>query len=197
MYMSIDTTSATGLRHILRSQEEPINAIYVSSYIPRKCGIATFTKDLTNGINLLNARSLAEILAVVRPEEELEYPWEAKFKIFKDELSTYLAAAAYVNQSNTDVVVLEHEFGLFGGEDGEYILHFIDALEKPLITTCHTVLHSPSPKQAEIMKRIVNRSEVVVVMMEGVAGTLSQVYSTPEEKLVVSPLLVFVQPLLI
>ena len=187
MYMSIDTTSATGLRHILRSQEEPINAIYVSSYIPRKCGIATFTKDLTNGINLLNARSLAEILAVVRPEEELEYPWEAKFKIFKDELPTYLAAAAYVNQSNTDVVVLEHEFGLFGGEDGEYILHFIDALEKPLITTCHTVLHSPSPKQAEIMKRIVNRSEVVVVMMEGVAGTLSEVYAAPEQKIVVIP----------
>ncbi|MBI3273698.1 MAG: glycosyltransferase family 4 protein [Candidatus Colwellbacteria bacterium] len=171
----------------MRTQEEPVNAIYVSSYIPRKCGIATFTKDLTNGINLLNARSLAEILVVVRPEEELEYPWEAKFKIFKDDLSTYLTAAEYVNQSNTDVVVLQHEFGLFGGEDGEYILHFIEALKKPILTTCHTVLTNPSPKQAEILKRIVDRSEVVVVMMEGVAGKLSEIYGVPEDKIVVIP----------
>ncbi|MEX2055281.1 MAG: hypothetical protein WD972_03800, partial [Candidatus Andersenbacteria bacterium] len=117
------------LQKVLLQQQHPLNVIYVSSYIPRKCGIATYTKDLTNAVNLLNSHSLSEILAVIRPEEEIDYPWEAKFKITRDDLSSYLGAAEYVNHSHADLVMLEHEFGLFGGESGEYIIPFVEKLK--------------------------------------------------------------------
>lgn len=180
-------TSLQNLRQVLSRQERPLNVIYVSSYIPRKCGIATYTKDLTNAINLLNSRSLAEILAINHAEEELEYPWEAKFKITHDDLGTYLSAAEYVNQSHADVVSLQHEFGLFGGECGEYILPFVEALEVPLVTTFHTVVTDYDGKQAEILRRIAQKSEAIIVMMEDVAQRLIEHYGIPHEKIVVIP----------
>src|SRR3989344_1006639 len=91
--------------------QQSINIIYTSSYIPRRCGIATYTKDLTNAINLLNSHSLAEILTVTPSGEEIDYPWESKFKISSQDLSSYLSAANYVNQSHADLVSLQHEFG--------------------------------------------------------------------------------------
>lgn len=175
------------LRQVLSRQEKPLNVIYVSSYIPRKCGIATYTKDLTNAVNLLNSRSLAEILAINHEEEHLEYPWEAKFKIIHDDLSTYISAAEYVNQSHADVVSLQHEFGLFGGECGEYILPFVEALTVPLVTTFHTVVTDYQGKQAEILRRIAQKSEAIIVMMEDVAERLEQHYGIPHEKIVVIP----------
>lgn len=176
------------LKQLLSQQQHPLNVIYVSSYIPRKCGIATYTKDLTNAINLLNSRSLAEILTVSRSdEEEGDYPWEAKFKIAQDDLATYLSAADYVNQSNADLVVLQHEFGLFGGEHGEYILHFAEALECPLVTTFHTVTGETEGKNTEILKRLANRSQAIIVMMEDVANKLVDIYEVPAEKIVIIP----------
>lgn len=167
--------------------QQPLNVIYVSSYIPRKCGIATYTKDLTNSLNLLNSRSLAEIMAVTRSEENIEYPWESKYKITYDELASYLSAADYVNQSHADLVLLEHEYGLFGGECGEYIIHFAEALERPLVTTFHTVLQDPDSKQGEIAKRLAVKSEAVVVMMEEVAQRLVKNYGIARKKIVVIP----------
>ncbi len=180
-------TSLNNLRQVLSRQERPLNVIYVSSYIPRKCGIATYTKDLTNAINLLNSRSLAEILAINHSEEDLEYPWEAKFKIIHNDLSTYISAAEYVNQSHADIVSLQHEFGLFGGECGEYILPFVEALEVPLVTTFHTVVTNYVGKQAEILRRIAQKSEAIIVMMEDVADKLVEHYGIPHEKIVVIP----------
>ncbi|HLC49455.1 MAG TPA: glycosyltransferase family 4 protein [Candidatus Andersenbacteria bacterium] len=175
------------LRQTLSRQERPLNVIYVSSYIPRKCGIATYTKDVTNAINLLNSRSLAEILAINHTEEDLEYPWEAKFKINYEDRLSYASAAAYVNQSNADIVSLQHEFGLFGGECGEYILQFVDALEVPLVTTFHTVVTNYTGKQAEILRRIAQKSEAIIVMMEDVADRLIEHYGIPQEKIIVIP----------
>lgn len=171
----------------LSKQQQPVNVIYVSSYIPRKCGIATYTKDLTNAINLLNARSLAEVLTVTRSEEELDYPWEAKFKIAHDDLASYLDAAQYVNQSHADLVSLQHEFGLFGGKSGEYILHFAESLERPLITTFHTVIDDPKSKEGEILKRLARKSAAIVVMMEDVAQKLVNQYKIPQRKIVLIP----------
>ena len=187
--MSIITQNPVShnFRQVLRRQERPLNVIYVSSYIPRKCGIATYTKDLTSAINLLNARSLAEILAVNHVEDELEYPWEAKFKIAYDDLATYLSAAEYINQSHADIVSLQHEFGLFGGEAGEYILPFVEALKVPLVTTFHTVVSDHGGKYGEILRRIAQKSAAIVVMMEDVAESLEKNYGVPHEKIVVIP----------
>lgn len=172
------------LQRTLVKQQLPVDAIYVSSYIPRRCGIATYTKDLTNAINLLNSHSLAEVMVMARPEEEADYPWEAKFKIDEGDLSTYLSAAHYINQSHADLVLLQHEFGLFGGEAGEYILHFAEALRKPLVTTFHTVITDTSSKQDEIISRLAAKSRAIIVMMEEAAVKLGKQYGTPRKKIV-------------
>ncbi len=177
------------IQRILTHQQKPLNVIYVSSYIPRKCGIATYTKDLTNAINLINSHSFAEILVVTPPHEHesLDYPWEAKYKIGRDDLSGYVAAAQYVNLSHADLVVLEHEFGLFGGESGEYIVHFAEALNKPLITTFHTVPQEYTGKMAEVLHRLAAKSRIVTVMMETVAKKLVTNYHIPRSKVVIIP----------
>lgn len=172
---------------VINQQQEALNVIYVSSYIPRKCGIATYTKDLTNAINLLNSRSLAEILVIDRPSESVEYPWEAKYKMTEDSLGEYLLAAQYVNRSHCDLVSLQHEFGIFGGEAGEYVVHFAEALERPLVSTFHTVLENPNDHYADILKRLAARSEAIVVMMNEGARRLVKWYGIPKKKIAVIP----------
>lgn len=178
---------AASLQPFITQEQQSLNVIYVSSYIPRKCGIATYTKDLTNAVNLLNSRSLAEILVVDRPTESAEYPWEAKFKMTEGSLGEYLAAAEYVNRSHCDLVSLQHEFGIFGGEGGEYVVHFAEALERPLVTTFHTVLENPKDHYADILKRLAAKSEAIVVMMHEGARRLIKWYGIPKKKIVVIP----------
>ena len=164
-----------------------IRVIYISSYIPRYCGIATYTKDLTTAINLLNPFAVAEIMALNRKENVLEYPWEVKYKINQERLSTYLRAAEYVNQSGADLVCLQHEFGLFGGKDGEYIIHFVESLKLPLITTLHTVVADVKKERATILKRIISKSAAVTVMLDKVKEKLVKEYGIPDEKVVTIP----------
>jgi glycosyltransferase involved in cell wall biosynthesis len=178
---------AKNLEQVLTSKLKDIRVIYVSSYIPRKCGIATYTKDLTNAINQLNPKTLAEIMSVARPRETINYPWEVKYKINQEEMHSYLEAANYINQSGTDIVCLEHEYGLYGGKDGEYIIPFVESLTKPLVTTLHTVLDNPYSHEGIILKRIIDKSVAVVVMMERIKTKLVDSYGISKEKVVVIP----------
>lgn len=175
------------LEKILTTKVRPIRVIYVSSYIPRYCGIATYTKDLTNAINLLNPYALAEIMVLNREEEKLEYPWEVKYKIEQDNLSTYLHAAEYINQSGADLVCLEHEFGIFGGNKGEYILPFIESLKLPLVTTLHTVVADPTGDEGAVLKKLIKKSLAITVMLEKVKEKLVKDYNIPSEKVVTIP----------
>ncbi len=175
------------LEKLLTSKSKEIRVIYLSSYIPRKCGIATYTKDLTNAINLLNPYSLAEIMAITKPKESISYPWEVKYKIKQEELHTYLEAANYINQSGTDIVSLQHEYGLYGGESGEYIIPFVESLKKPLVTTLHTVLDDSKGREGMILKRLIKKSDAVVVMMERIREKLVNKYSAPGEKVIAIP----------
>jgi glycosyltransferase involved in cell wall biosynthesis len=175
------------LEEILGSKRKPIRAIYVSSYIPRKCGIATYTKDLTNAINPLNPYALAEIMAINRTTENLNYPWEAKFKIDENNLSTYLQAADYINRSGVEIVSLQHEFGLFGSHRGENIVPFVESLKRPLVTTLHTVLDDSGSDGGTITKRLIEKSAAVVVMMEQIKDKIIKEYHAPAEKIVIIP----------
>jgi len=175
------------LEKLLASKSKEIRVIYLSSYIPRKCGIATYTKDLTNAINLLNPHDLAEIMATTRPKECINYPWEVKYKIKQEELHTYLEAANYINQSGTDVISLQHEYGLYGSECGEYIIPFVESLKKPIVTTLHTVLDNSDSREGAILKRLIKKSDAVVVMMERIKEKLVNKYSAPREKVIAIP----------
>ena len=105
-------------------KRKPIKVIYMSTYIPQKCGIATFTKDVTSAINLINPQTLAEILVVAKENDNIQFPWEVKYRIDYDNVDSYARAAEYVNNSSCDIVLIEHEFGIFGGECGSYLIDF-------------------------------------------------------------------------
>jgi len=154
-----------GPRGITKNRK-PIKVIYVSTYIPQKCGIATFTKDVTNAINLLNPHALAEIMAVVKEDEEPDFPWEVKFKIRRNDLNTYLQATEYINNSCCDVVMIEHEFGIFGGKCGEYIIPFIERIKKPVVSTFHTIPENPNDDYGSLLKRLGYTLDGLTVMME-------------------------------
>lgn len=180
----------TTLASRLKATEPKIRAIYVSTYIPRECGIATFTKDLTNAINLLNPYSLADIVAIDDAQSGAEvrnYPWEVKYKINQEDLRSWIDAADYINQSGADVVMLEHEFGIYGGYQGEYAVPFIEAITKPVAVAFHTVIPEPTPKQREMVRRLCRRADAVVVMVNTAIERLVEAYGIKEDKIVVIP----------
>ncbi|MDD4785491.1 MAG: glycosyl transferase, partial [Candidatus Shapirobacteria bacterium] len=121
------------VKNIIKQKRKNIKVIYISTYIPQRCGIATFTKDVTSAINLLNPSALAEIMAVVKDGENLEFPWEVKYKLFQCDLNSYIQAANYINNSECDLVLVEHEFGIFGGKCGDYLIPFLEMIKKPRI----------------------------------------------------------------
>ncbi|MEI7603527.1 MAG: glycosyltransferase [bacterium] len=168
----------------LNEKEKAVRSIYISSYIPRKCGIATFTKDLTNAINHQNPEAIAEIIALNDNGENYDYPWEVKYRISQNNPEDYISACNYINQSSADIVNLQHEFGLFGGVDGDYILPMIDMLEKKLVSCFHSILQEPDEHKKYIIKRIIEKSEAVIAMSENSRQILINVYDCPEEKAV-------------
>ena len=173
--------------HELLKGRKLIRAIYVSSYIPRKCGIATYTKDLTNAINLLNPYALAEIMVMHRENEDYDFPWEVKYKIEESRQESYLEAAHYLNNSSADVVVVELEFGIFGGDGGRFVADLIDHLEKKVVVTCHTIIDDPMNEYGLVLQRVANKADALVVMMETSAKKLHKLYNVPYKKIAVIP----------
>lgn len=173
----------------LKKLTRPVRALYISTYIPRKCGIATFTKDLTNAINLLNPLALAEIAAVDNKiSESLRYPHEVKYRIRQEVKEDYDEVAKYVNETGAvDIVVIQHEFGIFGGENGDFIMELVDKLQKPLVVTLHTVLEKPTPKMKEIIKGLGKKAQYLIVMLEAAGQMLVKKYHVDRRKVVVIP----------
>jgi glycosyltransferase involved in cell wall biosynthesis len=137
---------------------------YLSTYPPRECGIATFTKDLLDAFDKLNEFRPSAVIAVNEKETIYNYDKKVKWQIERDSIDDYLQAASYINSSNVDLVSLQHEFGLFGGEHGEYINRLFDKVEKPVVTTLHTVQQDFDPKAREVLRDIVAKSASIVVI---------------------------------
>lgn len=162
----------------------------IGTYPPRQCGIGTFTNNLTKAIasNCDNSRdlaSIANIVAINDHKQDYNYPEEVKFTIRQDFQRDYLNGAKYINYSGADICILEHEFGIFGGESGVYILPLIHRLEIPLITTFHTVIREPSFTQKSIIREIANQSQLIVVMSKQAVMFLKKIYEIPDEKILV------------
>lgn len=166
---------------------KPIRVIYVSTYIPQKCGIATFTKDVTSAINLINPKALAEIMVVVKKNENFEFPWEVKHKIEFENKESYLEAAEYINKSSCDVVLVEHEFGIFGGNCGDYLLDFLKAIKKPKVMTCHTLLEEPETECGQLFKKLTENVEGLTVMTNYSARRLVKLYGITKRKIAIIP----------
>jgi len=175
------------LKKFLREKNKSVNSIFISSYIPRKCGIATYTKDLTRTINFINPYSKSEIVALIKPEDKIDYPPEVKFKINQYKVDSYIKAAGYINKSKADIVVLEHEFGLYGGDFGEYIIKLIELIKKPLIVTIHTIPDHTSKGYGLVLKEVLKFAEKVIAMMPGSLQKLVKKYNYPKENIEIIP----------
>ncbi|MGN6493155.1 MAG: glycosyltransferase family 4 protein [Agriterribacter sp.] len=162
---------------------------YIGTYAPRECGIGTFTKDLYEAMMDAEMPSGTQTEALVvaiddRPESYL-YPGEVKFKIQQEQQEDYIEAAKFINLSGADICILEHEFGIFGGQGGVYILPLLHRLEMPLIVTLHTVLKAPSYNEKAILKQIARMADKIVVMSNKAVEFLTSVYDINEEKIMV------------
>jgi len=159
----------------------------IGTYPPRKCGIGTFTNNLLKAIAANTEHddlaSVAQVIAIDGNEQDLDYPEEVKLTIRQSRQRDYVIAAKQINYSDADVCILEHEFGIFGGDDGVYILSLIHRLELPLIVTLHTVLNDPSYTQRSIIEDIGNRAARIVVMSKRAVDFLTDIYHIPREKI--------------
>jgi glycosyltransferase involved in cell wall biosynthesis len=156
---------------------------YVSSYPPRECGIATFTQNLVNAVDHLHM--FKEPLVIAVNEQETIYNYNrrrVKCEIRRDFTEDYIKAARYVNSSKAILVNLQHEFGLFGGEWGEYINLFLENVQRPIFTTLHTLSPSFELKAQTVLKNIADRSEIIITMTSTTLQLLKS-YNIPCGKL--------------
>lgn len=160
---------------------------FLGDYLPRKCGIATFTYDLRKAV----AEQFSETESFVVPVNDLaqgyDYPGEVRFEFNENDLESYSRAADYLNFSNADVVSLQHEYGIYGGPAGSFILALLRDLRIPVVTTLHTILETPSADQRRVLQELCILSARLVVMSERGSKILRESYSVPEEKIDLIP----------
>ncbi len=140
----------------------------ISTFLPRECGIATFSNNLLNSIISNNDNDDLKIstyvVAMVRDSEDLKYSDTVKYTIRQNHMSDYINVAKLINYSNTDLCIVQHEYGIFGGESGTYILSFIHSLKIPFVVVYHTVLEEPTYTQKIIIQKLSSKASKVVVM---------------------------------
>jgi len=160
---------------------------FLGDYLPRKCGIATFTTDLRCAI----AAEIPGIECTVVPVNDLDggydYPPEVRFEITEQDLPSYLRAADFLNITNVDVICVQHEFGIYGGPAGSHLLALLREVRMPIVTTLHTILREPSVEQRRVMRELIRLSTRLVVMTERGRELMLEVYQAPESKIDLIP----------
>jgi glycosyltransferase involved in cell wall biosynthesis len=159
---------------------------YVSTYPPRKCGIATFTADLVRSMGLLNKLKDQTVIPIDGRRLYKSLFGKVQHKIGRDFIEDYALMADFLNVSTVNVVNLQHEFGIFGGNFGEYICTFLERLKKPVITTLHTVLPRFESGAQAVFNKVVERSSSIVVLNQTTSSLVKQ-YGVPAEKVKVIP----------
>ena len=164
---------------------EGIKSVAVlGNYMPRRCGIATFTTDLVEGL-AAEAPDIFNWAAAMNDRPEgYAYPEKVRFEINQNKLNDYSVASQFINISQTDIVCVQHEYGLFGGPAGSHLLKLLGDLRMPVVTTLHTVLKDPSPEYRDVMCKLADLSDKLVVMSHKASDFLREVYAVPEEKIV-------------
>ena len=158
-----------------------LKVLFIGTYVPKECGIATFTYDLLNSVSDNNVD--CEVIALNDPTETYNYPEEVVFQIERNKIEDYYRAADYINQSDVDIVCLQHEFGLFWGDAGDYIFYLLSGISKPVITTMHTMIREPEPGYRASTEKLIKYSEKLIVMSQTAVDMLKDVYNAPEEKI--------------
>jgi len=156
---------------------------FLGDYPPRRCGIATFTADLRNATAARFAEVQCPVVAISDRSDGYAYPPEVRFEIPEQDLESYRRAADFLNFANTDVLCVQHEYGIYGGPAGSHLLALLRELRMPVVTTLHTILREPSPEQRRVLTELARLSTRVVTMAEKGAEFLREIYGVPEAKI--------------
>ena len=172
---------------VMKSESSIRTIAFVGNYLPRKCGIATFTSDLLQAVAARHPRSRCFAVPVNDIDGCYRYPDVVRFEIEEQDLESYRRAADFLNSSNVDIVSVQHEFGIFGGPAGSHILALLRELKAPVVTTLHTVLLKPNADQHRVMRKLIAHSTRLVVMTERGRTILQEVYHAPPAKIDLIP----------
>src|SRR5512138_2118808 len=156
---------------------------FIGNYLPRQCGIATFTTDLAESFSAQFPGVQTMVVAMNDVPEGYPYPDKVRYELREGNLFDYERAANFLNQHVVDAISLQHEFGIFGGTMGKNILTLLRNLNAPVVTTLHTVLEKPSPEQYEVLREVARLSNRLVVMSEHSRNDLRYIYNVPEHKI--------------
>jgi len=162
---------------------------FIATYPPRECGIGTFTNNLLDSV--LQTKKAGKgnfeafVVAVDDHNLSYDYPHEVKLNIRQERQEDYLKAAKYINLSGADICILQHEFGIYGGQNGVYILPLLHRLEIPIMVTLHTVLKTPTYNEKAILQEIGKMAQIIVVMSLKAIEFLVDIYDVPREKIAI------------
>jgi glycosyltransferase involved in cell wall biosynthesis len=165
----------------------PTRIAFVGNYLPRECGIATFTTDLCTAVAAEYGEGRLFAIPVNDPDSSYEYPEQVRLELTQEDIGSYERAADFLNYNGNDLVCLQHEYGIYGGAAGRYILALLRRLNMPLVTTLHTVLREPDANQRIVLEEIAQLSDRLIVMSELAAQLLREVYAVPSGKIDVIP----------
>ena len=165
----------------------PSRIAVIGNYLPRHCGIATFTTDLCEAISAEYGTARLLALPVNDTEQGYDYPARVRWSLAQDDVRSYQEAAEFLNFNNIDMVCLQHEYGIFGGTAGSHILHLLRGLKMPVVTTLHTVLREPDPNQRMVMEEIAELSDRLIVMSELSSQFLQEIFKVPGSKIDMVP----------
>lgn len=165
----------------MRNTSSNRNIVFLGTSLPRECGIATFTQDLLDQFEHIQGFNKPRIIAI-NNNETYSYQEQVMREIDQHNLSAYIDTADFLNSSDVDLLVIQHEFGIYGGESGEYLIPFVERLRIPYIVIFHTVLTKPSAKQRHIMNRIAKLSVKVVTMAQSTVKDLISIYGIDATK---------------
>ncbi len=182
----VQTVSAVRPRSQLKPSL-PSRIAVVGNYLPRQCGIATFTTDLCAAITAEYGTARLLALPVNDIEQGYDYPARVRWSLAQDDVKSYQDAAEFLNFNNIDMVCLQHEYGIFGGPAGSHILHLLRGLKMPVVTTLHTVLREPDPNQLMVMEEIAELSDRLIVMSQLSSQFLQEIFKVPGSKIDMVP----------
>ncbi len=161
----------------------PKNIAVIGNYLPRRCGIATFTTDLTEALVTAFPDATLRVVAMNDIAEGYAYPSRVARTIPQQDRAAYGATATWLNDEGVDLVLVQHEYGIFGGSAGDYLLDLLRAVRAPIVTTCHTVLRQPDAEQRRTLTEIARLSSQIVVMSRLGVELLQSVYGITAEKI--------------
>ena len=160
-----------------------IKIAFLSTYPPRKCGIATFTKSFVRIFDEFYVQGKTKVIAVSDELEKYDYSDRVIYEIDQFDPQSYASAAEYINASTIEIVALQHEYGIFGGQDGKYILKFLENVNKPVVTSLHSVLKEHSETRQKLTQRILDLSDTVVVMTNNAKKILVENFKIDPDKI--------------